>query len=93
MTLPQLRFAMPVAGLEPVTLTEANLLMVRWGHNLGPCERPFGFRLLGAHTTATSTGGTVGGVLARSAVAVVAAGHGRRSETPTLRWSAPSGYG
>jgi hypothetical protein len=42
MSLPQLRFAMPVAGLEPITLAEANLLMVRWGHNLGPCERPFG---------------------------------------------------
>lgn len=35
-------FCAPVAGLVPITVGEANVLLVRWGHNLGPCRRPFG---------------------------------------------------
>jgi hypothetical protein len=31
----------PVAGLVPVSLAEANALLVEWGHYLGPCTRPF----------------------------------------------------
>jgi hypothetical protein len=32
----------PVAGLLPVPLDEANRLITEWGHSLGPVERPFG---------------------------------------------------
>lgn len=31
----------PLVGLHPVTLEEANALLVRFGHRLGPVERPF----------------------------------------------------
>jgi hypothetical protein len=34
-------FCAPVAGLVPVHVDHANDLVERWGHNLGPCERPF----------------------------------------------------
>ena len=32
----------PIAGLYPLAVEEANTLLVRWGHRLGPCKRPFG---------------------------------------------------
>jgi hypothetical protein len=38
----QLSFPLPIAGLTPVSLSWANVLLARWGHYLGPCERPFG---------------------------------------------------
>jgi hypothetical protein len=38
----QLAFPLPVAGLMPVSPEWANALLVRWGHYLGPCSRPFG---------------------------------------------------
>jgi hypothetical protein len=38
----QLSFPLPVAGLTPISLAWANTLLARWGHYLGPCERPFG---------------------------------------------------
>jgi hypothetical protein len=38
----QIAFPFPVAGLMPVSLAWANTLLTRWGHYLGPCERPFG---------------------------------------------------
>jgi hypothetical protein len=31
----------PMAGLYPTSVTEANELLVRWGHRLGPVRRPF----------------------------------------------------
>lgn len=34
-------FEMPISGLYPVEPHEANALLVRWGHKLGPCERPY----------------------------------------------------
>lgn len=33
---------MLAAGIAPTSLTEANALLVEWGHYLGPCQRPFG---------------------------------------------------
>lgn len=39
----QLSFPLPIAGLTPISLPWANTLLDRWGHYLGPCERPFGF--------------------------------------------------
>jgi len=36
------RMAMPVAGLSPIPLDEANSWLARWGHDLGDCDRPFG---------------------------------------------------
>jgi hypothetical protein len=33
--------SVPVAGLVPVSMAEANALLEEWGHYLGPCERPF----------------------------------------------------
>ena len=38
----QMSFAMPVAGLTPVSDDYANELLVRWRHGLGPCRRPYG---------------------------------------------------
>lgn len=38
----QLGFNLPVAGLTPVSLARANVLLDRWGHYLGPAGRPFG---------------------------------------------------
>lgn len=31
----------PMAGLYPIDVDDANDLLVRWHHKLGPCERPF----------------------------------------------------
>lgn len=31
-----------VVGFAPLPLDQANLLLDRWGHYLGPCRRPFG---------------------------------------------------
>lgn len=42
MSAEQLAFPLPVAGLAPVSLAWANTLLTRWGHYLGPVERPFG---------------------------------------------------
>jgi hypothetical protein len=38
----QLAFNLPVAGLTPVSPAWANVLLARWGHYLGPINRPFG---------------------------------------------------
>ena len=35
-------FNLPVAGLLPVPLARANSLLEKWGHYLGPVNRPFG---------------------------------------------------
>lgn len=32
---------MPIAGVYPINNTDANELLVKWGHKLGPCVRPF----------------------------------------------------
>lgn len=32
----------PIAGLYPLDIDEANALLVAWGHRLGACHRPFG---------------------------------------------------
>jgi hypothetical protein len=37
----QLAFNMPVAGMTPIDLAWANVLLARWGHGLGPVKRPF----------------------------------------------------
>lgn len=42
MTLAPTLLMVPVAGLVPVAPDTVNALMVRWGHDLGPCDRPFG---------------------------------------------------
>ena len=42
MSLAERLFCAPVAGIVPVSTGEANALLTRWGHYLGPCERPFG---------------------------------------------------
>lgn len=34
-------FDAPLAGIYPVSVAEANQLLIRWEHKLGPCERPF----------------------------------------------------
>lgn len=33
---------LPAVGVEPVSNCEADALLTRWGHYLGPCDRPFG---------------------------------------------------
>ena len=38
----QLAFSMPVAGLSAADPDWVNVLLKRWGHNLGPVKRPFG---------------------------------------------------
>lgn len=42
MSLPERLFCAPVAGIVPVSIAEANALLARWGHYLGPANRPFG---------------------------------------------------
>lgn len=42
MTLAPTLLTAPVAGLVPVDPAVANELLIRWGHDLGPCNRPFG---------------------------------------------------
>jgi len=37
----QLAFNLPVAGLTPIDLRWANVLIARWNHNLVPINRPF----------------------------------------------------
>ena len=32
----------PIAGLYPLEMSDANALLVAWGHRLGACTRPFG---------------------------------------------------
>lgn len=32
---------LPMAGVYPVAVAEANALLVQWEHRLGPCNRPF----------------------------------------------------
>lgn len=41
MTIAPALFCAPVAGLVPVNVDIANGLVERWGHNLGPSNRPF----------------------------------------------------
>lgn len=31
----------PIVGIHPIDMWNANRLLVEWGHKLGPCERPF----------------------------------------------------
>ena len=40
MSQPRL-FDLPIAGVYPTPLDDANRLLVDWGHRLGPCNRPF----------------------------------------------------
>ena len=38
----QLRLlTVPIVGLMPLSVGDANDLLVEWGHNLGPVHRPF----------------------------------------------------
>lgn len=39
--VPQRLASIPIVGLVPVSMDEANALLVEFGHYLGPCERPF----------------------------------------------------
>ena len=34
-------FDIPAVGVYPVTVAQANELLMHWGHKLGACERPF----------------------------------------------------
>jgi len=41
-TVAQLRLIeAPLSGLWPISVPEANRLLLSWGHRLGPCLRPF----------------------------------------------------
>lgn len=63
-----------VAGLHRVEMAEANDLLARWEHYLGPCRRPFhqeGFVLVAA-------GRPVSVAVSASAVAAETAGYERR---------------
>jgi hypothetical protein len=35
-------FDVPICGVYPMDVDEANTLLVTWGHRLGKCHRPFG---------------------------------------------------
>ncbi|HXR67610.1 MAG TPA: hypothetical protein VN712_03150, partial [Dermatophilaceae bacterium] len=41
MTLAPALFTAPIAGLVPIDVDVANQLLIRWNHELGPCDRPF----------------------------------------------------
>lgn len=34
-------FDVPIVGVFPITVADANTLLVEWGHKLGACNRPF----------------------------------------------------
>jgi len=74
-TLAQLTLAPAAhAGLYEVTSAEANDLLARWGHYLGPCRRPFG-----TQSWALIAGGQpVAVAVSASTVATTTAGYPRR---------------
>ena len=39
MTLAPALFTAPIAGLVPIDVDVANQLLIRWNHELGPCDR------------------------------------------------------
>lgn len=39
----------PSVASEPIPVADANLLLVEWGHYLGPCKRPFGQEAFALH--------------------------------------------
>lgn len=41
LSVPQRLVSVPIVGLVPIDMDEANALVVEYGHNLGPCDRPF----------------------------------------------------
>lgn len=56
----------PMAGLYPVSMEEANALLVQWGHRLGPVHRPFrqegySFEVDGAPIAVATSGSIVNG--------------------------------
>lgn len=95
--LAQQRIALPIAGLEPISKTEANQLVVAWDHNLGPCERRFGHDcwalivgsgnpvsvVIGASTVSDHVTDGSGGQLQRGAIVECA----RLCSDPANRWA------
>lgn len=71
MTLAPRLIDVPLSGLYPVNVADANRLLVEWGHRLGPCNRPFrqeGFvleldaRPIAVAVSASIVNGPVGGL-------------------------------
>jgi hypothetical protein len=81
----------PIAGLYPLDVAEANRLLVAWGHNLGPLNRPFTMlayaveldgRPVSLAMSASTVGATAGGY-PRTAVVELA----RLCTDPAHRWA------
>jgi hypothetical protein len=92
----QTRLALPIAGLEPISKDDANHLVVAWGHNLGPCRRPFGVDcwalivgsnpvsvVIGASTVSEHVTDGAGGQFKRAAIVECA----RLCSDPANRWA------
>ena len=88
----QLRLlTVPIVGLMPMSLEDANALLVEWGHQLGPCERPFrseafGLELDGRVISVAISASTVGSPVAgyrRQEVVELA----RQASDPAYRWA------
>jgi hypothetical protein len=82
---------MTVAGLTPVSVDQANALLVQWQHDLGPCQRPFGAegwvlevvgRPVSVAISASTVSATVAG-LRRGQVVELA----RLCSAPDSRWA------
>lgn len=59
----------PMAGLYPLGIADANLLLTEWGHRLGPVHRPFrqeayGFEVDGRVVALATSGSIVNGPVA-----------------------------
>lgn len=70
MTLMQARLLdVPMSGVYPISVDEANVLLVKWGHKLGPVNRPFrqeayALELLGRVVSIATSGSIVNGPVA-----------------------------
>lgn len=63
MTVQQRLLDVPLAGVYPIDVAEANEFIALWGHDLGPVNRPFrqeGYALeVAGHVVSVSTSGSI----------------------------------
>ena len=79
----------PMAGLYPIPLAEANALLVKWGHKLGPVKRPFRSEAFGL----TVDGRTCAVAISASTVSNTAAGYRRDQLVELARLASSEPWG
>ena len=78
----------PIAGLYPCAISEANALLQLWGHRLGPCHRPFGQQAFCLNLQ----GQTISLTVSASIVSKSVAGYGRKEVVECARLCSAPGY-